>query len=145
MLSFLGFLRCVHWQRQKAKRDQHVVPLKRSTLSNSRRTTGDIRTDSGVSALLAITEGKTIYRDGSVPSWNSPNCPHFPGLVYPSLSMTEAPGCCPCAQHWCPAKGSSPAPGKRGCQCAFCGKHSSVWRGRPTPESEPGGPKSPSE
>lgn len=127
-LGVLGFLLCVHWKRQKAKRDQQVVPLNRSPLSNSRRTTGDIRTSSGVSALLAIAKGKTIYHAGRLPTVLTSQA-----WLSPSFSMTVAPGCCPCTQHWCPAKGSSPAPGKRGCQCAFCGKDCSVRRGQPTP------------
>lgn len=124
-LSFLGFLLCVHWKRQKAMHDQQVVPLNRSTLSNSRRPTGVIRTSSGVSAFSAITKGRNIYHDGSLPSWKSPNCPHFPGLAFPFIFHDGGPGLLSLHSSLVPRQGLFTSTGKKGLSVRL------LWKIRP--------------
>lgn len=105
-----------------------------------------IRTSSGVSAFLAITKGKNIYHDGSLPSWKSPNCPHFPGLAFPFVCHDGGPGLLSLYSTLVPRQGLFTSTRKKGLSVRLLWKIQQrlVWRGQPTPDSEPGGPKSPS-
>lgn len=71
-----GFLPCGHWERARAVTSKWLFHST-TQVNNCQTDQGQqrgIRRSSVVSATSALTKGKSIFHDGSLPGWKSPSC-----------------------------------------------------------------------
>ena len=130
-----GFFLCTHWENLAKGREGQLTARPANTVQQPE--------DKGIRRRGRLLFQQT--RAECLPRWKSPwlEISQFASsFLRPSFPMTKASqaGVPSCLRYWCHPNGSSRAPGKRGRQCASCGKQrfleKSAYTGAPAQRTE---------